>query len=43
VIRVHPEAKAQARLALERMLRNAAPAGQGAVRTRASAAPALVD
>jgi hypothetical protein len=45
VIRVHPDAKAQARLALDRMLRNSAPAAQGAVRTRAAAAtpPALVD
>ena len=38
VVRVHPEAKAQARLALERMLRNTAPAGQGAVKSRAAAA-----
>jgi quinolinate synthase len=38
VVRVHPEAKAQARLALERMLRNTAPAGQGAVKSRSAAA-----
>jgi quinolinate synthase len=38
VVRVHPEAKAQARLALDRMLRNTAPAGQGAVKSRAAAA-----
>jgi quinolinate synthase len=43
VVRVHPEAKAQARLALERMLRNTAPAGQGAVKSRAAAAAAFVD
>ena len=43
VIRVHPEAKAQARAALERMLRNSAPAGQGAVASRASATAAFVD
>jgi quinolinate synthase len=43
VVRVHPDAKAQARLALERMLRNTAPAGQGAVPSAAAAAPALVD
>jgi quinolinate synthase len=49
VIRVHPDAKAQARLALDRMLRNAAPAAQAAVRTRVAATapeatrPALVD
>jgi quinolinate synthase len=43
VIRVHPDAKRQARLALERMLRNAAPAGQGAVRSRGPGAAALVD
>jgi quinolinate synthase len=43
VIRVHPEAKAQARLALERMLRNSAPAAQGAVPSRAPAPPAFVD
>ena len=43
VIRVHPEAKAQARLALERMLRNTAPAGQGAVKSRAAASAAFVD
>ena len=41
VVRVHPEARARARLALERMLRNAAPAGQGAA--AASHVPALVD
>jgi quinolinate synthase len=43
VISVHPEAKRLAKLALERMLRNSAPAGQGAVRSRAAGAAALVD
>jgi len=43
VIGVHPEAKRLAKLALERMLRNSAPAGQGAVRSRAASAAALVD
>mgnify|MGYP003340152776 CR=1 FL=1 len=43
VVRVHPDAKRLARLALDRMLRNSAPAGQGAVRSRGSGAAALID
>jgi len=43
VIRVNAQARELARTALERMLRHAAPAGQGAVPSRAESRPALVD
>jgi quinolinate synthase len=42
-VRVHPEARALALQALERMLRNAAPAGTGRGGKGRAAAPALVD
>ncbi len=43
VIRVNAQARTLARAALDRMLRNAAPAGQGAVPSRVESRPALVD